>query len=304
MRREPRAPAEPINVKIELVTERQGVLGYRYRRLTIEQQGKTANARELRLQLDYDLQFELSTKRRDLVKVRGRRITAAELASLWAGVQKLRPARLDDRYEFLDSVSAEDLDETVGADGEPIAVSTGEEGPCCLTIEWDEKPARGRKAKGSALRHVRKRIVIERFREPEAEAAESPWVRRAPLTALCAMVDAKLKAERPFNYRKVDVFASLAEEFASLRTRHFVNLRQFERRIVEALGAARDQEAIPLLETELFATDSRVRLQALDALAAIGDERAVPAVEGLIYDDETPVREKARRILKSLKAAR
>ncbi len=292
-RRSPPKVTEPIAVRIELVTERQGVLGYRYRRLTVEQQGRRAVVRELRLQLDYDLQFELSTKRRDLAKVRGRRIDSAELATLWAAIQKLRPAKLKDHYDFLDSVNPEELDETIGADGEPIAVSTGEEGPCCLTLEWQEGD-----------RPCKKRIIIERFREPEPEATEPHRARRFPLAALCALIDSRLKAIRPLNYRRVDVFRALAEEFASLRTRHFVNLRQFERRIVEAFGAVKDQEAIPLLETELFATDSRVRLQALDALAAIGDERAVPAVEGLIYDDETPVREKARRILKTLKAAK
>lgn len=293
-RRTPAAKVEPSNVKIELVTERQGVLGYRYRRLTIEQQGRQANVRELRLQLDFDLQFELATKPRDLVKVRGRRLDAAELASLWAAIQKLHPSKLSNHYDFLDSVNAEDLDETIGADGEPIAVSTGEEGPCCITLEWDEKKDKGQ----------RKRIVIERFREPEPEAADGARARRAPLAALCALVDAKLKAKRPLNYRRVEIFPALAVEFESLRTRHYLNLRQFERRILEAFGAVKDQEAIPLLETELFATDSRVRLQALDALGAIGDERAVPAIEGLIYDDETPVREKARKILKTLKAGR
>ena len=283
------ASLAPEGVVIELVTERQGVLGYRYRRLTIEQQGKRAQVRELRLTLEYDLQFELATKKRDLVKVRGRRLEAREFAALWAALMKLHPERLAERFEHLDSVKPEDLDETVGADGEPIAVSTGEEGPCCLTLEWGEQ---------------KKRIVIERFREPEPEAAEGARARRAPLAALCALVDGKLKAKRTLNYRKVDLFPALAEEFRSLRDRHYLNLRQFERRILEAFAAVKDQQAIPLLETELFATDSRVRLQALDALAAIGDERAVPAVEGLIYDDETPVREKARKILKTLKSAR
>ncbi|MEZ0229999.1 MAG: HEAT repeat domain-containing protein [Planctomycetota bacterium] len=294
-RRRAAAPAvEPTNVRIELVTERQGVLGYRYRRLVIEQQGRQATVKELRLQLDFDLQFELATKPRDLVKVRGRRLDAAEFNALWTAIQKLRPVKLSDHYDFLDSVNAEDLDETIGADGEPIAVSTGEEGPCCLTLEWDEKKEKG----------LRKRIVIERFREPEPEAAEGAKARRAPLAALCALIDNKLKAKRNLNYRRVETFAALAEEFASLRLRHYLNLRQFERRILEAFGAVKDLQAIPLLETELFAADSRVRLQALDALAAIGDEQAVPAIEGLIYDDETPVREKARKVLKTLKAGR
>jgi hypothetical protein len=308
----------PEDAVIELVTERQGVLGYRYRRLTIEQEGRHANVREFRLQLDYDLQFELSTKRRDLVKVRGRRLDASEFETLWTAIAKLRPLRLQDRYDFLDSVNPEELDETVGADGEPIAVSTGEEGPACLTLAWQgaTKPARrraralpeagadGTTAEAAKNPRQRKRIVIERFREPEPEAADPRHARRAPLAALCALVDGKLKAERPLNYRRIDAFTALAEEFASLRDRHFVNLRQFERRIVEAFGAVKDGKAIPLLESELFSADSRVRLQALDAIAAIGDEAAVPAVEGLIYDDETSVREKARRILKTLKAAR
>ena len=45
-----------------------------------------------------------------------------------------------------------------------------------------------------------------------------------------------------------------------------------------------------------------MRIQALDALATIGDDSAVPDVELLFYDDETTVREKARRVLKALKA--
>jgi HEAT repeat protein len=151
---------------------------------------------------------------------------------------------------------------------------------------------------------VRKRIIIERFREPGPEAASARNAKRAPLAALCALVDSKLKAGKTLNYRRVDAFAALAEEFESLRNRHFVNLRQLERRAVEAFGALGDQKAVPLLESELFATDSRIRLGALDALAAIGDGAAVPAVEDLIYDDETSVREKARRILKGLKATK
>jgi hypothetical protein len=286
----------PEGARIELVTERQGVLGYRYRRLTIEQQGKRAQVREFRLQLDYDLQFELATKKRDLIKVRGRRLESREFSALWTALSKLRPLRLSDRYEHLDSLKPEDLDETVGADGEPIAVSTGEEGPACITISWAESAATGN--------HLRKRIVIERFREPAPEAAAPRNAKRAPLAALCALVDSRLKVGRALNYRRVDPFVALAEEFSSLRDRHFVNLRQLERRIVEAFGALKNGKAIPLLESELFAADSRVRLGALDALGAIGDDAAVSAVEDLIYDDETSVREKARRILKGLKSAR
>jgi hypothetical protein len=290
--------AEPTDVRIELVTERQHVLGYRYRRLVIEQQGRRANVRELKLQLDYDLQFELATKRRDIVKVRGRRLEPEELSSLWSAIQRLRPARLADKYAFLDSVSAEDLDATIGADGEPIAVSTGEEGPCCITIEWGGAS----RARGAAPRQ-RKRIIIERFNEPDVDAAEPSRARRAPLAGLCALIDARVKAVRPLNYRRVDVFGELAEEFKSLKDRDFVNLKQFEQRIIEAFGAVKELGAIPLLETELFSTDSKVRLQALESLGAIGGETAVPVVEGLIYDDETPVREKARKILKTLKSA-
>ncbi len=292
--------AEPTDVRIELVTERQHVLGYRYRRLVIEQQGRRANVRELRLQLDYDLQFELATKRRDIVKVRGRRLEADELSRLWSAIQRIRLSRLADRYSFLDSVNDEDLDKTIGADGEPIAVSTGEEGPCCITIEWGGTTSRG--APGGRAPRQRKRIIIERFNEPEADAAEPSRVRRAPLAGLCALIDARVKAERPLNYRRVNVFSALAEEFASLKNRDFVNLRQFEQKIIEAFGAVKELEAIPLLETELFAADSKVRLQALDSLGAIGGERAVPVIEGLIYDDETPVRERARKILKTLKS--
>lgn len=93
----------------------------------------------------------------------------------------------------------------------------------------------------------------------------------------------------------------MVEEFASLKARDFVNLHQLERRAVEALGALKDKRAIGVLTGELFAPDSRVRLQALDALATIGDETAVPDIELLYYDDESAVREKARRVLKALK---
>jgi len=293
--------ASPENAVIELITERQGVLGYRYRRLLIEQQGRSANVREIRLQLDYDLQFELATKRRDLVRVRGRRLQAAELASLWAAIAKLRPLGFEGRYEFLDNVDKEDLDETIGADGEPIAVSTGEEGPACITLSWTSNvPAEGT-VEPTALK---KRIVVERFREPKPNAADSRRARRAPLSALAALVDERLKAARKLNYRKADPFATLAEEFTTLRNRHFVNLRQFERRAAEAFGALKDGRAVPLLASELFSSDSRVRLQALDALGAIGDESAVPEVEQLVYDDETSVRERARKVLKALKPAR
>src|SRR5262245_19153697 len=88
----------PPRCELELVTERTGVLGYRYRRIKIEQQGRRANVKELRLQLDYDLQFELATRRRDLVKVRGRRLDAAEFEQLWTTLVRLRPARLGDHY--------------------------------------------------------------------------------------------------------------------------------------------------------------------------------------------------------------
>ena len=90
--------------------------------------------------------------------------------------------------------------------------------------------------------------MIERFREPDAQAADLRRARRAPLAGLAALIDAKLKAARPLNYRRVDLFSALAEEFESLRLRHFLNLRQSERRLVEALGAVKDAKAVPLLE--------------------------------------------------------
>jgi hypothetical protein len=286
------ARSMPARAELELVTERTGVLGYRYRRIRIEQLGRRANVKEIRLQLDYDLQFELATKRRDLVKVRGRRIDGPELEAIWTTLGRARPLRLPDHYDFLDSVNPDEIDETIGADGEPIAVSTGEEGPTCLTLRWDQQD-------GTVQQ---KRILIERFREPDVDACEPRQARRAPLAAICALVDNKVKATRGLNYRKTDMFQTLLDEFGGLKARDFLNLRQFERRAVEALGALQDARAVPSIAAELFAPDSRVRLQALDALATIGHPSAVPEVELLFYDDETSVRDKARRVLKGLRA--
>lgn len=272
--------------RIDLHTELTGWLTYRYRHLRIERTPRRASAREFVLELAYDEDLELITRPRDMVRQRGRNLDLEQVDKLWRRVRAIKPEHLAGAYPCLDTQDPTQLDESVGIDGEPIAVSTGEEGPACLTLRW-----------GTGARARRKRIVIERFREPPAHLRDA----RAPLATLCATVDAALRREAPFAPRRTQPSADLALEFEQLKAMCFLNLKQFERRAVEALGSLRDGKALASLTGELFAPDAQVRLQALDALAQIGDASSVEEIELLTWDDETPVREKARNVLERLK---
>ncbi|MCW8138867.1 MAG: HEAT repeat domain-containing protein [Planctomycetota bacterium] len=280
-----RAAATPW--RIDLHVELSGWLTYTYRHLRIERTARRASAREFVLALAYDEDLELVTRPRDLVRQRGRLLELDVADRLWRRLRALKPERLEGSYPCLDHMEAAQLDGSVGIDGEPIAVSTGEEGPACLTLSW-----------GAGARARRKRIVIDRFREPPAHLRDGA----APLASICALVDAGLKREAPFSPRRTQPSTDLALEFEGLKALCFLNLRHFERRAVEALGSLRDGKALPSLTGELFAPDAQVRLQALDALAAIGDGSAADDVELLTWDDEGPVREKARHVLERLKA--
>ena len=283
---EPKAPRGTA-WRIDLHTELTGWLTYRYRHLRIERTPRRAQAREFVLELAYDEDLELITRPRDLVRQRGRNLELEQADRLWRRVRAIKPENLSGAFSCLDTQDPTQLDESVGIDGEPIAVSTGEEGPACLTLRW-----------GNGARARRKRIVIERFREPPAHLRDG----RAPLATLCATIDAALRREAPFSPRRTQPSADLALEFEQLKGLCFLNLKQFERRAVEAFGTLRDGKALASLTGELFAPDSQVRLQALESLAAIGDASSADDVELLTWDDETPVREKARHVLERLKA--
>ncbi len=274
---------------IELHTERLGWLSYAYRRLRLERSGDRATAREVTVRLAYDEDdLALVTRPRDLVRVRGRALDLDEAEALWRTVRALRPETLRDRYPCLDHLDPRELDPAVGIDGVPIAVSSGEEGPMCLTLRW-----------GQDERARQRRVLVDRYREP---AAEWTGVDRGPrLTRLVAHVDAGLEARAPLTARRIDPATALAAEFEALRGLAFLNLRQAERRFVEALGSAGGGRAVFSLTGALFADDARVRVQALEALGAIGARSAVAEVELLAYDDETPVREAARRVLDALR---
>lgn len=274
--------------RIDLHTELTGWLSYRYRHLRIERTARRATAREFVLELAYDEDLELVTRPRDLVRQRGRIVELDEADRLWRRLRSMKPERLPGTFACLDHMDPEQLDGSVGIDGEPIAVSTGEEGPACLTLRW-----------GVGARARRKCIVIDRFREPAAHLRAAD----APLSTICAMIDAGLKREAPFSPRRTHPPVDLAVEFDALKALCFLNLRQFERRAVEALGSLRDGKTLASLQGELFAPDAQVRLQALDALAALGDHSAAADIELLTWDDETPVREKARHVLERLKAS-
>lgn len=273
--------------RIDLHHELTGWLTYRYRHLRIERTARRATAREFLLELSYDEDLELVTRPRDLVRQRGRLLDLDVADRLWRRLRTFKPERLASAYACLDHMDPAHLDAAVGIDGAPIAVSTGEEGPACLTLRW-----------GLGARARRKCIVIERFREPPGHLRDPA----APLATICAMVDAGLRREAPLAPRRTQPSTDLALEFEGLKSLCFLNLRHFERRAVEALGSLRDGKALASLTGELFAPDAQVRLQALDALAAIGDGSAADDVELLTWDDETPVREKARHVLELLKA--
>ena len=125
--------------------------------------------------------------------------------------------------------------------------------------------------------------------------------RDTPLSTLCALVDGGLKAKQPFNYRRSDAVLDLTAEFAQLKSLDFLNLHEFERRAIEALGTLGDPATVPFLMEALFAPDPLVRLQALDALAWIGDEDTATDVELLYYDEDMRVRDRAREVLDLLR---
>jgi hypothetical protein len=281
-------PARPRRVapgapwRIELHLERGAWPTYLYRHVVVERTAKRAQVRELRLALAYDEDLVLTTPPREVLRARGRTLSDEEADRLWRRVRALRPERLPGSFLCLDHLDPRRLDPTVGLDGEPISVSTGEEGPACLTLRWG--PDRRQK-----------RIVVARFRDPPAEVCP------APLTRLVQALDELLGAA-PLRARRVKAGLELAREFEHLRGLAFLNLRQVERRAIEALGALGGAEAVPSLTQELFAQDAQVRLQALDALAAIGDGSAMAEVELLADSDETHVREKARRVLELLRS--
>lgn len=281
----PARPRRPVVApwRIELHLERGAWPTYLYRHLVIERTARRAQVRELRLALAYDDDLVLTTPAREVLRVRGRALSDEEADRLWRRVRALRPERLSGSFACLDHLDPRGLDPTVGLDGEPISVATGEEGPACLTLRWgaDER---------------QKRIVVGRFRDPPAEVCP------APLTRLVQAIDQDLLEAAPLRARRVKAGLELAREFEHLRGLAFLNLRQVERRAIEALGALGGAEAVPSLTQELFAQDAQVRLQALDALAAIGDGSAMAEVELLADSDETHVREKARRVLELLRS--
>jgi hypothetical protein len=282
-----RARRSPTPWRIDLHTERTGFLTYVYRHLRLERTAKRAAVREFTLELTYDADLELVTRPRDLVRQRGRLLDMDEADRLWRRIRAIRPERLAGAFPCLDHTDPRTLDPSTGIDGAPIAVSTGEEGPACLTLRW-----------GTGARARAKRIVIDRFREPPAHLRDAA----APLGTICAIIDAGLKRDAPLSPRRTHPSSDLALEFDATKALCFLNLRHFERRAIEALGSLRDGKAIPALTGELFSADAQVRLQALEALAAIGDESAAADVELLTDDDDTPVREKARSVLELLKA--
>jgi len=276
--------------QVELLSERSAFLHYRFRRLRVERNGKRAAVREFVFQLEYDYDLEPITPPRRLVRQRGRSLSVEEAEALWSRIQTLEPERFADAYTCPDHVLPADLDPSVGIDGRPIAVSTGEEGPACLTVRDGRQGG------------LPKRVVIERYREPPLELVHANR-RDAPLATLCALIDPGLKASQPFNYRRSDPVHDLVGMFSQLKALDFLNLHQFERRALEALGTLGDPATVPFMTGSLFASDPRVRLQALDALAWIGDESAAAEVELLYYDDDMSVRDRAREVLDLLRGA-
>ncbi len=282
--------------RIELHTERTGLhpdragqFAYRYERLRVERVGRRCTARELRLQLDYDNDLRLVTKPARMIRQRGRSLTLDEAGALWDRVHELSRRRLRESYPCLDDTDPAELDDALGPDGVPLAVSLGEEGPACLTIRV-----------GRAADRLH-RVTIDRYRAPAVEAAQRGRARRAPLTALVALLDPGLGAAAPFNYRRSNAPDDLLAEYLELKGMAFLNLRQFERRCLQALGAQGDARALPHLTGALFVSDPEVRLQALDALASLGSEAAAAEIELLRYDDNPSVRERARSVLDRLR---
>lgn len=277
-----REMAGPDAWAIDLHTERSGLFFYRYRRLHVERTGRRAAVREFAFSLDYDYDLRPVTKPRGLVRQRGRSLPVEECRQLWCAISGLHPERLLDSYLCLDDTDPSSLDCTVGPDGVPIAVSTGEEGPACLTLRS------GRQREASPAR----RIVVDRYSGPSPLCST-----KAPLASLIALLEPGLRDTQTFNYRRSRPLEDLMAEFQTLKALDFLNLGQFERRCLEALGSLGCPEALPFLTGELFASDPQVRLSALEALGAIGECSAAPDVELLYYDDVPAVRERAREVL-------
>ena len=283
-----RGSREPESWSLELFSERTGFGWYLYRRLRVERTGRRAAVREFTLRLDYDLELQLVTRPDRLVRQRGRSLTREETTSLYERLSLMDG--LPDSLPCADHVDPAALDEHVGIDGLPIAVSSGEEGPACLSLRDGDGAVR--------------RVVVDRFREPPIELSHRSRARSAPLSCLWASFDAGLAARQALNYRRTRAFTDLSAEFQALSGLAFLNLRQFERRCLEALSALRDPEALPLLTRGLFSSDPLVQLQALDGLAELGDESAAGEIELLYYADHPPVRERARQVLELLKLLR
>lgn len=304
VKRPPRpAPARPARARgespdawrIDLHLEHTYPFAYHYQHLRVERTGRRASVRELSLLLEYDFELRLVTKPRRAVRQRGRSLTVAECEALWREVASCRPERLADVYPCLDDTDPSELDPSLGPDGVPIAVHTGEEGPACLTLRVG-KPSVGKP--GSADEPQVKRIVVERCRDLVATDGSS--IAAAPLARLVALLDPGLQAV-PFNYRRTRAFEDLRDEFLALKQLDFLNLRAFERSAIEALGWLRDEQALSVLTPELFAPDPAVRLQALEALHTIGSGLAAGDVELLCYDEDPNVRERAREVLERLR---
>lgn len=276
---------------LELHTERKGLFFYRYRRIRFERTGRRAAVREFTFQLDLDVEGKPITRPRQLVRQRGRSLSAAECDQLWRAIRKLHPERLSDTYPCLDDVDPELLDPSRWAEGHaPISVACGEEGPACLTLRT------GRPKDASLTR-----VVIDRYSAPSPLCADALKSSKAPLASIIALIDPGLRDTQAFTYRQSRPLDDLTAEFRSLKARDFLNLKEFEAHCLEALGSLGDARVIPFLSGELFAPDPRVRLQAINALANIGDGAAARHVELLYYDDDPEVRSRARQILEHVR---
>jgi HEAT repeats len=296
MRRSKRRRAGPLAAAttwtLQLHQELVGLGEYTYRRLSVERRGRRSAVRQFELRLMFDHRLKLLTHPRRMVRQRGRSLTPLEVEALWLQVAEHHPFDLPDALPCPDHVDAALLDPALGLDGRPIAVTTGEEGPACLTI------AAGR---GSEQRI--KRVLIERYREPGPEWTDPPLAAQAPVSAICAAIEPGLRTVRPFNYRRNRPLIDLMAEFGTLKALDFLNLVEFERRALQAMGAQGDPTAIPLITEELFAADPKVRLRALDALAVVGDPAVLLDVELLYYDEAPEVRDRARQVLELLRTS-
>lgn len=259
---------------ISLQAELDGPFGYEYRRLSVERLGKRAAIREFKFGFERDPFDGPSFDPRRLVRQRVRSLSTAEAEALWSQVEELRP-RL--RPNYLTLGDPRDLDTARDHEGGVIAIQTGEEGPACLTLR------KGRPGEG-----VARRVLVQRYpRERPAAGAQR--------TALRALVD--LLEPEALNYRRSYPVEDLCSEFLRLKASHFLNLRRFETRALEALGCLGDPAGIPTVAGELFAPDPAVRIQALEALVALAEEDARRDVELLCYDDDPRVRARARALL-------